>query len=128
MTKIINILGALLIILTFFIEPLAVFGLGAGIVIGLSDGLGLLLILVAIGINIGAYYAVYSKKTVLGVLLTILCGGIGGAIAVHKTGEAFPARKAVITVFQIEMWLLAWLVIGFLLYGFGYYEFYIRFG
>lgn len=120
MTKIINILGALLIILTFFIEDLAVYGLAAGIVIELFGGFVLLLIL---GINIGAYYAVYNNKTVLGMILAVLGGSIGGAIAIYHTGEEFPARKAVITVFQIEMWLLAWLVIGFLLYGFGYYEF-----
>ncbi len=120
MAKKVNILGALLIILTFFIEPLAGFGFLAGIVIKLFGGFVLLPIL---GINIAAYFTVYNNKTVPGMILTVLGGGIGGAIAVHHTGEEFPARKAVITVFQIEMWLLAWLLIGFLLYWFGYYEF-----
>ncbi len=120
MTKKINILGTLLIILTFFIPRLAVSGFAAGLVIGLFGGFVLLLIL---GINIGAYYAVYNNKTVLGMILSVLGGSIGGAIAVQHTGEEFPARKAVITVFQIEMWLLVWLVTVFLLYLFGYYEF-----
>ena len=123
MTKIINILGALLIILTFFIEPLAGFGLLAGILLveAVFEGLVLILILIVIGINIGAYFTVYNNKTVPGVLLSVLGGGIGGAIAVYHTGEEFPAKKAVITVFQIEMWLLAWLLTGFLLYAFRYY-------
>lgn len=118
MAKIINILGALLIILTFFIEGLAGYGFAAGLMIVLFGGFVLLFI---VGINIGAYYAVYNNKTVPGIILSILCGGIGGAIAVYHTGEEFPARKAVITVFQIEMWLLAWLLTGFLLYAFRYY-------
>lgn len=125
MTKIINILGALLIILTFFIWQFAAFGFAAAFVIAMLD-LEPLLILVVIVINIAAYYAVYSKKTVPGVLLTILGGSIGGAIAVHRIGEEFTARKAVKTIFQIEMWLLAWLLTGLLLYWFGYYEFWTR--
>ncbi len=126
MAKIINIIGALLIILTFFIETLAGFGFLAGLVIVMLMelyGLGLILILIVIGINIAAYFTVYNNKTVPGMILTVLGGGIGGAIAVHHTGEEFPARKAVKTIFQIEMWLLAWLLTGFLLYWFGHYEF-----
>ncbi len=125
MTKIINILGALLIILTFFIEPLAGFGFVAGVFVMLFvSGWWLISILIIIGINIAAYFTVYNNKTVPGMILTVLGGGIGGAIAVHRTGEEFPARKAVITVFQIELWLLAWLLTGFLLYYFEYYELY----
>ncbi len=114
MTKIINILGALLIILTFFIESLAGFGFVAGVFVMLFvSGWWLIPILIIIGINIAAYFTVYNNKTVPGMILTVLGGSIGGVIAVHRTGEEFPARKAVITVFQIEMWLLAWLLICF---------------
>ncbi len=124
MAKIINIIGALLIILTFFIELLAGFGLLALIVIVILMNLHMvpLLILVVIGINIAAYFTVYNNKTVPGVLLSVLGGSIGGVIAVHRTGEMFTAWKAVKIIFQIEMWLLAWLVTGLLLWVFEYYE------
>lgn len=118
MAKIINIIGTLLIILTFFFEGLAGFGLLVGLLLIIGRGFVLLLI---VGINIAAYCTVYNNKTVPGVIFSILCGGIGGALAVYHTGEEFPARKAVITIFQIEMWLLAWLLTGFLLYAFRYY-------
>lgn len=124
MTKIINIIGTLLIVLTFFIEDLAVYGLVAGVLIMLIvDDMWLIPILIVIGINIAAYFTVYNNKTVPGMILMVFGGGIGGAIAVHRTGAMSTAWKAVITIFQIEMWLLAWLVTGFLLYWYEYYEF-----
>jgi len=119
MTKKINILGALLIILTFFIESFASVGFAAGFIL---IAFAWIMIPVIIGINIAAYLTVSREKVVSGVLLMILGGSIGGVIAVDCTGNEFSARKVIETVFQIKMWLLAWLVTGFLLYAFGYYE------
>ncbi len=119
MAKKVNILGALLIGFTFFIESFALVGYGAGFIL---IAFAWILIPVFIGINIAAYFTVRKEKVVSGVLLSVLGGSIGGAIAVEYTDNDFSARKVIETVFQIKMWLLAWLVTGFLLYLFGYYE------
>lgn len=119
----VNLAGAALILLTFFFEGLASFGLAALLLaVIMRSFLPILLIILAI-INIAAFFTVDNFKTVPGIILTVFGGSIGAILAVRDTGDDFPAHKAVKIIFLIKMWLAVWLFFGFLLYEFGLYDF-----
>lgn len=119
----VNSAGAALVLLTFFFEGLASFGLVALLLlVVIKSFLPILLIILAI-INIAAYFTVYNCKTVPGIILAVFGGSIGAILAVRDTGDDFPAQKAVKIIFLINVWLAVWLFVGYLLYWVGLYEF-----
>lgn len=119
----VNLAGSALVLLTFFFEGLASFGLAALLLaVIMRSFLPILLIILAI-INIAAFFTVDNFKTVPGIILTVFGGSIGAILAVRDTGDDFPAHKAVKIIFLIKMWLAVWLFFGFLLYEFGLYDF-----
>ena len=119
----VNLAGAALVLLTFFFEGLASFGLAALLLAVIMRSFLPILLIILVIINIAAFFTVYSFKTVPGIILTILGGSIGAILAVRDTGEDFPAHKAVKIIFLIKVWLAVWLFVGFLLYGVGLYDF-----
>ena len=119
----VNSAGAALVVLTFFFEGLASFGLAALILLVFMISFLPVLLIILIIINIAAFFTVYNFKTVPGIILTILGGSIGAILAVRDTGDDFPAKKAVKIIFLIKVWLAVWLFVGFLLYVIGLYDF-----
>ncbi len=119
----VNLVGAVLVLLTFFFEELASFGLAALILLAFIISFLPILLIILVIINIAAFFTVDNFKTVPGIILTVLGGSIGAILAVCDTGEDFPAHKAVKIIFLIKMWLAVWLFVGFLSYEFGLYDF-----
>ena len=119
----VNLAGAAIVLLTFFFEGLASFGLAALLLAVIMRSFLPILLIILVIINIAAFFTVYSFKTVPGIILTILGGSIGAILAVRDTGEDFPAHKAVKIIFLIKVWLAVWLFVGFLSYEFGLYDF-----
>ena len=119
----VNTAGAVLVILTFFFERLASFGLGTVLLLVImSNFLPILLIILAV-INVVSFITVDNFKIVPGIILTVLGGSIGAILAVRDTGKDFPAHKAVKIIFLIKVWLAVWLFVGFLSYEFGLFDF-----
>lgn len=119
----VNLAGAALVILTFFFEGLASFGLVALLLAVIMRSFLPILLIILVIINITAFFTVDNFKTVPGIILTVLGGSIGAILAVRDTGDDFPAHKAVKIIFLIKMWLAVWLFVGFLSYEFGLYDF-----
>ena len=119
----VNLAGAAIVLLTFFFEGLASFGLAALLLAVIMRSFLPILLIILVIINIAAFFTVYSFKTVPGIILTILGGSIGAILAVRDTGDDFPAHKAVKIIFLIKVWLAVWLFVGFLSYEFGLYDF-----
>ena len=119
----VNLAGAALILLTFFFEELAAFGLATLLILAFIISFLPILLIILVIINITAFFTIYNFKTVPGIILTVLGGSIGAILAVRKTGNDFPANEAVKIIFLIKMWLALWLFVGFLSYEFGLYDF-----
>ncbi|MDE6709562.1 MAG: hypothetical protein K2J76_03630 [Oscillospiraceae bacterium] len=119
----VNLAGAALVVLTFFFEELASFGLGVFLLLFFMGIFLPILLIILIIINIAAFFTVYNFKTVPGIILTVLGGSIGAILAVRDTGDDFPAQKAVKIILLIKVWLAVWLLLGFLLYVVGLYDF-----
>ncbi|MDE7295062.1 MAG: hypothetical protein K2N72_11615 [Oscillospiraceae bacterium] len=119
----VNSAGAVLMILTIFVEGLASFGLLAVILAAICSSILPALLIILLIINVAAFFTVDNFKTVPGIILTVIGGSIGAMLAVRDTGEDFPARKAVRIIFLIKVWLALWLTEGFLLYELGVFDF-----
>ena len=87
----------------------------------------LIIIIILAAVNIAAYFAVMNFKTARVITLTVLGGGIGAMLGIQDTEGKFSAGKAVKIIFLVDMWIAVWLILGFLLYWFNYYNFSIGF-
>lgn len=114
----VNAVGAVLMLLTLFSEGLAACGVLAVILVIIAGELIIPLILLLV-VNIASFNAVYNDRTVPGVILTVLGGGLGAMLALGDTGDNFPAHRAVRCICLIQVWLIAWLAEGFILYKSG---------
>lgn len=111
----VNAVGAVLMLLTIFCELLTIWGFAAAVLVGIAIGL-IFPVILLLAFNIAAFIAVEKNRTVPGVILTVLGGGIGAMLAVCDTGDDFPAHRAVRCIFLIQVWLIAWLIEGCLLF------------
>lgn len=126
----INIAGIFLVIITFLVEPFAAIGFFCALLIELTITLKVFLLIIIIilaAVNIAAYFAVMNFKTARVITLTVLGGGIGAMLGIQDTEGKFSAGKAVKIIFLVDMWIAVWLILGFLLYWFNYYNFSIGF-
>lgn len=112
------ILGTLAILLSFFIEQLAAYGLGVFLFFLLVVRLvGVILV----GINIAAMLLVTNDKPVAGVILSLPFGGLGAVIGL-MFNQSCEYETAVKIIFSIQLWVLIWGFVSFMLYTLNYYS------
>ncbi|MDE6594415.1 MAG: hypothetical protein K2K44_00210 [Oscillospiraceae bacterium] len=71
--------------------------------------------------NIAAMIAVSNDKPVAGVIFSLLLGGFGAFIAT-LFNPSYEKEKAVKVIFSIQLWLVIWAVVSFMLFELGYYS------
>lgn len=120
----INAVGAITVLLCFFIEPLASFGFGVALVIlviFLIEPVKLMIVsLIIIAVNTAAFIKVEDGKTDSGILCSLFCGSLGGFAAAHTVNKKFEKTKTVNIIFNVHLWLLSYLAISYMLYLFYY--------
>lgn len=108
------ILGILLILLSFFIEQLAAYGLVVFLFLYLA---GVILVV----INIAAMLLVGKDKPAAGVILSLPFGGLGAMIGL-LFNPSYEYETAVKIIFSIQLWLVIWAFASFMLYELNYYS------
>lgn len=110
----ISIVGILAIILSFFIEQLAAYGLVVFIFFRLAG-------VILVGINIAAMLLVGKDKPVAGIILSLPFGGLGAVIGL-LFNPSYEYENAVKIIFSIQLWLVIWAFASFILYALNYYS------
>ena len=110
----ISIVGILLILLSFFIEQLAAYGLFVFLLLYLA---GVILVV----INIAAMLLVANDMSAAGVILSLLFGGLGAMIGL-LFNPSYDKEKAVKIIFSIQLWLVIWALASAILYALNYYS------
>lgn len=122
----INVCGLLLVLLCFFIEPIANFGISIVLVaaIVLINNFLALIFTTAflLGINVAAFYQTESGSPKNGVALLVFGGSLGAFAAVHTVNKKHEKTKIINLIFCIQMWILIYLAVSYLLYWFDYYH------
>lgn len=124
---IINVCGLLLMLLCFFVEPIAYFGISVvflAAIILINKFLALIFTTAfLLGINVVAFYQVESGSPENGVALSVFGGSLGAFAAVHTVNKKHEKAKVINLIFCIQIWLLIYLTVSCLLYYFDYYHF-----
>lgn len=119
----VNAAGAVLMLLTMLFAALAIWGLMACLIATYVIHMYPIVVLVTVtAVNIAAATAVRKRKIGFGIFFTGIGGGIGAMLAVLDTGHEFPVHRAVKIIFLIQIWLIAWLAEGYLLFVSGIHE------
>lgn len=123
---ILNAAGALLILLCFFAEPVAVLGFGITFA-AWSFASDIILLIFAVifitAINVFAFITVKTNEPIFGILFTALGGSVGGFAAVRRANRNYAKARAVNLIFNAYIWILLYAAVSFLLYRFDYYYF-----
>lgn len=123
---IINVCGLLLVLLCFFIEPVAYFGISVvflAAIILFNNFLALIFTTAfLLGINVAAFYQTESGSPENGVALSVFGGSLGAFAAVHTVNKKHEKSKIINLIFCIQIWLLIYLTVSYLLYYFDYYH------
>lgn len=123
---IINVCGLLLVLLCFFIEPIAYFGISVvflAAIILINNFLALIFTTAfLLGINVAAFYQTESGSPENGVALSVFGGSLGAFAAVHTVNKKHEKSKIINLIFCIQIWLLIYLTVSYLLYYFDYYH------
>ena len=124
---IINVCGLLLVLLCFFVEPIAYFGISVvflAAIILINNFLALIFTTIfLLGINVAAFYQTESGSPANGVALSVFGGSLGAFAAVHTVNKKHEKSRIINLIFCIQIWLLIYLTVSCLLYYFDYYHF-----
>lgn len=123
---IINVCGLLLVLLCFFIEPIAYFGTSVvflAAMVLIREFLPLIFTTVfLLGINVAAFYQTESGSPENGVALSVFGGSLGAFATVHTVNKKHEKTKIINLIFCIQIWFLIYLTVSHLLYWFDYYH------
>ena len=123
---ILNAAGALLILLCFFVEPIANLGFGIAFAVW-SFASGIITLILAVvfiaAINVFAFITVKTNEPIFGILFTALGGPVGGFAAVRRANRNYAKARAVNLIFNAYIWILLYAAVSTLLYWFDYYYF-----
>ena len=119
---IINALGSIITLTCFFCRQWAAFALILFFTFFEYLGIALAILTILFVINIAAFFAVKNNQSVLGVIFSLLCGSIGGFSAAYFTNENFAKAKALKLIFNIQMWIIVWIVLPSILFFNEYYS------
>ena len=124
---IINFCGLLLVLLCFFVEPIAYLGISVvflAAIILINNFLALIFTTAfLLGINVAAFYQTESGSPENGVALSVFGGSLGAFAAVHTVNKKHEKSRIINLIFCIQIWLLIYLTVSCLLYWFDYYHF-----
>lgn len=112
----INRAGIALMLLTLISNELALMGFWIVILFDLTYVKECICPFIAV--NIAGFITVKYRLNVPGVMLTLLGGGIGSVLAVRFSGGDFPAHRVIKSIFLIQVWLMAWIIEGYILFSF----------
>ena len=120
---IINICGLLLVLLCFFVEPVADFGMStvfiAAMVLLIKFPALIFTTIFLLGINVAAFYQTESGN---GVALSVFGGSLGAFAAVHTVNKKHEKSKVINVIFNIHLCISAYFAVSVLLCWFGYYN------
>lgn len=123
----INTIGSMLVLLCFFIEPLAKLGINGAfiaVMIFLTKPAALMAASILIlAVNAAAFMKAEDNKTDAAILCSVLFGSLGGFIAAHTVNKSFEKTETINIIFNIHLWISAYLAISYMLYSCGYYSF-----
>ena len=123
---IINICGLLLVLLCFFVEPIADWGVSVLYIaeLFLLSGFWTRIFpaIFLLAINVAAFYQTESGSPENGVALSIFGGSLGAFAAVHTVNKKHEKAKVINLIFCIQMWILIYLAVSHLLYYYDYYH------
>lgn len=123
---IINVCGLLLVLLCFFVEPVADFGASVVFVAAMVLTIKFLPLIFTtiflLAINVAAFYQTESGSPENGVALSVFGGFLGAFAAVHTVNKKHEKSKIINLIFCIQMWVLIYLAVSSLLYRFDYYH------
>ena len=123
---IINVCGLLLVLLCFFVEPIADFGASVVFVAAMVLTIKFLALIFTtiflLTINVAAFYQTESGSPENGVALSVFGGSLGAFAAVHTVNKKHEKSKIINLIFCIQMWFLIYLTVSYLLYWFDYYH------
>lgn len=123
---IINVCGLLLVLLCFFVEPIADFGASVVFVAATVLTIKFLALIFTtiflLAINVAAFYQTESGSPENGVALSVFGGSLGAFAAVHTVNKKHEKTKIINLIFCIHIWLLIYLAVSYLLYLFEYYH------
>lgn len=123
----INSIGAILVLLCFFIETAAKIGFNCAYIIVLILVIKPVALIVSsviiLAVNAFAFMKTEDNKTEATVLCSVLFGSLGGFIAVSTVNKAFEKKETVKIIFNVHLWILAYLTVSCMLYSYGYYNF-----
>lgn len=124
---IINVCGLLLVLLCFFVEPVADFGMSTVFIAAMILIRGFWSVIFTtiflLGINVAAFYQTESGSPENGVALSVFGGSLGAFAAVHTVNKKHEKSRIINLIFCIQIWLLIYLTVSCLLYWFDYYHF-----
>lgn len=117
----------MLVLLCFFIEPLAKLGINGAfiaVMIFLTKPAALMAASILIlAVNAAAFMKAEDNKTDAAILCSVLFGSLGGFIAAHTVNKGFEKTETINIIFNIHLWISAYLAISYMLYSCGYYSF-----
>lgn len=123
----INTIGAILVLLCFFIEHAANIGYSCTYIVVLILVIKPVTLIVfpviILAVNACAFMKTENNKTDAAILCSVLFGSLGGFIAVSTVNKAFEKAETVKIIFNVHLWLSAYLAVSYLLYSYGYYNF-----
>lgn len=123
---IINVCGLLLVLLCFFCEPVADFGMSAVFIAAMILIRGFWTLIFAtvflLAINVAAFYQTESGDPENSVALSIFGGSLGAFAAVHTVNKKHEKSKVINIIFNIHLCISAYFAVSVLLCWFGYYN------
>lgn len=124
---ILNTAGAIVILLCFFVRPLAGIGFYFAFLIQMLyqlSPLGLIVIIaLVLALNAAAFLKAEGGKPEPAILCSVFFGSLGGFTAVHTVNKGFEGTRSINIIFNVHLWISAYLAVSWLLYSFGYYSF-----
>ena len=123
---IINVCGLLLVLLCFFVEPIADFGASVVFVAAMVLTIKFLALIFTtiflLSINVVAFYQTESGSPENGVALSVFGGSLGAFAAVHTVNKKHEKSKVINVIFNIHLCISAYFAVSVLLCWFGYYN------
>lgn len=114
----VSIVGFLAILLNFFSEQFAAYGLGLILFFILALRFaGVILV----GVNIAAMLSIANDKSAAGVILSLPLGGLGAMIGL-LFNSSYEKETAVKVIFSVQLWVIIWAIFSFVLFNFDYYS------